>query len=429
VTSYRLMDGASGRPGVGSSGTQPPASATALSGNYVVGTCFKVTTACWFQGYWWFVTASGGQSTSPQKFALWSANRDGAAGARGSVISATVITSGTLSAGFNYVPLAAPVPLTIGWTYMATTGWVSATGIPLTDSQFGSGAPYSSGITNGPLAGFSNTDGSNADPFGNIQCAYSRVGADPAVNFPNTDDGGFNGWIDLQVTDTPPPNATYRLFPSVEGWQTGTAPDYNTTNDPDGYTIGNTFALAQQCKLLKLWFLSCSGVAALPTRCAIWDVNSQTEIAGTDISSPSWLTESGGAGSAGGGWVYCDYSGSGVVLPSGRNMIAAVYIASGQTWRGFSIPFWGTGGISGGPAINLGANGLNYGVISAPSTAGGTPLQGGYNGPGTPWGFPGSWNNPENDWTDVEVTAAPRPGRSMQRKNNASAGSGSSGYC
>jgi hypothetical protein len=404
------MDGVAGRPGVGSSGTQPPASTTGLTGPYVVGTCFKVTSACWLEGYWWYVCASGGQETAAQKFALWSANRDGSASAQGSVIPAATVTSGTLTAGqFNYVPLATPVPLTIGWTYMATTGWSPAVGIPYANAQFGSGNPYSAGIVNGPLTGFSNLAGSNPDPFGNIQCAYNRVTADPAVTFPNTDSSSFNGWIDLQVTTTPPANATYRLFPSLEGYQTGVAPDYNTTNDSDGYSIGNTFALTRQCTLLKLWWLSCSGVAALPTRCAVWDVGSQAEIAGTDVTSPTWLNESGGAGAAGGGWVYQDYSASGVVLPAGRNMIAAVFIASGATWRGYSIPFWGTGGISGGPAINVGASGLNYGVMTAPSTAAGVPLQGGFSGPGLPWAFPGTWNNPENDWTDIEVAPVPVP--------------------
>ncbi len=406
MTSYRLMDGSAGRPGVGSSGTQPPGSTTGLTGPYVVGTCFKTTSPCWLEGYWWYVCASGSQPTGAQKFCLWCANIDGSAGRRGTVIPAATITSGALSPGFNYVPLATPVPLTIGWTYLATTGWVSGTGIPYTANQFGSGKPYSAGITNGPLTGFSDQDGSNPDPFANYQAAYDRTAGDPAADFPSTDDaGGFNGWLDIQVTTTPPAGATYRLFPSVEGYQQSIGPDYNTTNDPDGYTIGNTFLLSRPCNLLKLWFLSGSGVTALPTRCAVWDVATQTEIAGTDNASPTWLNESGGAGSAGGGWMYCDYSGAGIVLPAGRNMIAAAFYptSGGNTWRSYSIPFWGTGGISGGPAINLGAHGLNYGVISAPSTAGGTPLQGGYNGPTNTWGFPGQWNNPENDWTDIEV--------------------------
>jgi hypothetical protein len=411
VTSYRLMDGQAGRPGVGSSGTQPPAAATSLSGPYVVGTCWKVTSACWLEGYWWWVTSSGGQPTGAQEFCLWSANINEGSGNRGSVIPAATVTSGALSAGWNYVPLATPVPLTINWTYVVTTGWASGSGIPYSGSQFGSGNPYSAGIVSGPLTGFSDTGGSNPDPFLNLQCGYDRTAGNPAADFPTTDGGAFCGWLDPQVTTTPPAGATWRLFPSVEGWQTGESPDCIVINDTDGYTIGNTFALSQQCRLLRLWFLSSSGATALPTRCAVWDVATQTEIAGTDVISPSWLAESGGAGSAGSGWVYCDYSGAGIVLPPGRNMIAAAFYptSGGQQWRGYSIPFWGTGGVSGGPAVNVGAGGLDYGVISAPSTAGGVPLQGGYNGPSSTWGFPGQWNNPENDWTDIEVSPLPAP--------------------
>jgi hypothetical protein len=213
----------------------------------------------------------------------------------------------------------------------------------------------------------------------------------------------------LQVTDTPPAGSTYRLFPSTEGWQTGTAPDYQAIGDTDGYTIGNTFQLAAPCTMLKLWFLSASGCTSLPTRCGVWDVTTEAIVAGTDNPSPSWLAEGGGAASPGGGWVWCDYSSTGIVLPAGRPMIVSAFNAGPATWRGVSLPFWGTGGISSGPAINLGAHGLNYGVISAPSTAGGVPLQGGFNGPGTPWGFPGNWNNPENDWTDIEVAPFTSP--------------------
>lgn len=412
MTSYRLMDGVSGRPGTGSSGTQPPAATTFLGGPYVAGTCFTVTTPCWLEGYWWFVCASGGQTTAAQQFALWSANRDGSAATRGSVISAGTVTSGTLSAGWNYVPLAVPAPLTIGWTYIASTGYNTDPngGIPYTDAQFGASNPYSSGIVNGPLTGFSDSGGSTPDPFGNFQCCYIRTGTDPTANFPSTQSNGFNAWLDLQVTDVAPAHATYRLFPSIEGWQLGTAPDFNSnSSDTNGYTVGNTFLLGQPCTLLKLWFLSESGAAALPTRCAIWDVNTQTVVAGTDSNPPSWKNESGGTGTAGGGWVYADYSGAGITLPSGKNMITAVFRASGSIWRSWSIPFWGTGGISPPTAINIGAGGLNYGVISAPSTAGGVPLQGGFDGPGNPWAFPGTWNNPENDWVDVEVSPVPPP--------------------
>lgn len=404
MSTYRLMDGAAGRPGTGSTGTQPPASPTAYSGPYVTGTLFKVTSTTWFQGFWWWVAS--GQSTAAQKFCLRAANASGAGNNTGTVIPASVVTSGALSAGWNYVPLPAPILLTQKWTYIAATGWTSTgAGFPLTDAQWGSGNPYSAGIVNGPLTAFSDQSGSSPDPFGCIQSCFSISGADPAATFPASSDGSFLGWLDVQVTDQAPAGASYRLFPSLEGWGTGIPPDFSPVQDTDGYAVGNTFSLSQPCTLERLWFLSPSGAAILPARCAIWDVTTQTVVAGTDRPSPSWLAESGSAASAGGGWAYADYSAAGVTLPAGKNMIAAVWSAGGSLWRSYSIPFWGTGGIT-GSAIAVGAAGLGNGPLSAPSTASGTPLQGAFEGPNTAWAYPGSWDAPENDWVDVEVTPA-----------------------
>src|SRR5262249_30349791 len=145
------------------------------------------------------------------------------------------------------------------------------------------------------------------------------------------------------------------------------------------------------------------GATVLPSRCTIWDVLGQSVVAGTDNAAPVWKNESGGAGVAGGGWVYADYSASNIVLPSARNMIASVFKSGAVgNWRSFSIPSWGSGGLA-GSAINIGSAGLSNGPISAPSTASGVPLQGGFSGPNLAWAFPGSWDATENDWTDVEV--------------------------
>lgn len=38
MTTYNLMDGQAGRPGVGSSGTQPPTGPTAATGGWLLGT-------------------------------------------------------------------------------------------------------------------------------------------------------------------------------------------------------------------------------------------------------------------------------------------------------------------------------------------------------------------------------------------------------
>jgi hypothetical protein len=337
VTTYRLLDGVAGRPGTGSSGTRPPVAPTSYTGGYVAGTVYKVTSTTWLQGYWWWVAS--GQDTAPQKFCIWSENIDGT-GRSGSVIPTSVVTSATLAAGMNFVPLPAPVPLTRGWSYIAATGMNSTgPGFPLSDAQWASGDPYSAGIVNGPLTAFSHPSGSRPDPFGSVQSCFSVAGSDPTVTFPASDDGAFLSWLDVQVTDQPPAGATYRLFPSIEGWGLGNAPDFNVVQDNDGYTVGNTVSLAAACRPLRLWFLSGSGAAVLPSRCAVWDTVTQAVVAGTDKVSPAWLAEGGGAASAGSGWVYADYSASGVVLPVGRNLIPAVWTAGGSPWRGYSIPF------------------------------------------------------------------------------------------
>lgn len=403
MTTYRLLDGVAGRPGVGSSGTQPPATPTSFTGGYVAGTAYKVTGTAWLQGYWWWVAS--GQATAAQKFCIWSENIDGA-GHSASVIPSSVVTSGTLAAGMNFVPLPSPIPLTRGWSYIAATGMTSTgAGFPLSNAQWGSGDPYSAGIVNGLLTAFSHTSGSRPDPFGSVQSCFSIAGSDPTVAFPASDDGAFLSWLDVQVTDQAPAGATYRLFPSLEGWGLGNSLDFNAVQDDDGYAVGNTVSLSAPCSPVRLWFLSGQGAQVLPSRCAVWDTTTQAVVAGTDKTSPAWKAEGGGTASAGSGWVYADYSASGVTLPAGRNLIPAVWTAGGSLWRSYSIPFWGSGGIS-GSALALGANGLGNGPLSAPSTVGGTPLQGAFEGPNTAWAFPGNWDAPENDWVDLEVQLA-----------------------
>ena len=87
-----------------------PASPVSYTGSFLAGVLFCVTSNCWFEGYWWWVCSSG-QSTSPQKFALWQVY----GGAEGNVVPGSVVTSGTLTAGqWNYIPLATPLQLSIG---------------------------------------------------------------------------------------------------------------------------------------------------------------------------------------------------------------------------------------------------------------------------------------------------------------------------
>ena len=102
MTTWRLMDGASGRPGVGSSGTQPPSAGTSYTGDYLAGLVFNVSAgSLWFEGYWWWVPSTVSQ-TGAQKFALWQ-EVSGGGGGSGMLVPGSVVTSGTLTAGqWNY---------------------------------------------------------------------------------------------------------------------------------------------------------------------------------------------------------------------------------------------------------------------------------------------------------------------------------------
>jgi hypothetical protein len=149
------------------------------------------------------------------------------------------------------------------------------------------------------------------------------------------------------------------------------------------------FQLSEPCKLDNIWFYSASGAAALPTRCAIWNVSSQSVVAGTDNTSPSW------SGAAGSGWVACSYSG--VTLPAGDYKVSAFY-GGGSEWYMATTGYWAAGGIGG--------SGIAAGPVTAPGTSTATsPGQNTYN-KGS-WAYPqtyASGGNGENNWVDVEVT-------------------------
>lgn len=389
MTTYRLMDGASGRPGVGSSGTQPPSAGTSYSGDYEAGLAFQVTSGgLWFGGYYWWVPATGGQ-TGAQKFALWQLT----GGAAGTLVAGGTVTSGTLTAGqWNYVPLATPLLLTPGVAYCAATAFACTTGFPDTKNQFGSTDPYAAGITNGPLMAYSSLTGSAAVPGDWLaQSPYSTATADPATQLPATNDDDDLLWLDVQVGTTAPSGATYRAFPNMP-YPVG------ETAQSGAYTLGMEFSLSQACTLEGIWHYSAPSSAVLPSRCGIWNAGTTAEVAGTDNSSPSWLLPGGGAASAGDGWVYCDYSAAGVTLQASVNYkVSTFYGGSGTDWFGVTTSFWSTG---------PGSAGITAGPLSVPDNAAASPGQNSWNA-GITWTYPATSSSPENDWVDVEVTPAP----------------------
>ncbi len=178
--------------------TAGPSSAVSYSGPFIAGVAFSVTSGgTWFDGYWWWVCPSG-QSTSPQKFALWQVYTN----ATGNLIASGNVTSGVLTPGqWNFVALPAPIPLAINATYIATTGFND--GFPDTNDSFGAGDPYSAGIVNGPLTAYSDTTGTKPAPFSVNQGVFSVASNDPTAAMPAYGYSSANFWMDLQVDTNP----------------------------------------------------------------------------------------------------------------------------------------------------------------------------------------------------------------------------------
>jgi len=361
--------------------TNGPSSASGYSGNYLAGVAFEVTGGgIWFQGYWWWVCNSG-QQTGAQKFALWQV----AGASTGIVIPGSTVTSGALTAGqWNYVPLPTPIPLSINTAYMAATGFACTAGFPITANAFGSGGPYANGITNGPLFAYGS---STALAHSVAQGAFSTSSADPSAVMPAAAYQNSNFWMDLQVTNTAPAGASYRLWPSQPdpyNWQPDT-PSFN-------WTLGTEFTLSQACTVNNIWFYSPSGTGQLPTECGIWDASTQTLVAGTHNSSPSW------SGAAGSGWVACRYSG--VTLPAGGYKVTVFNGATSvDAWSATTYPYWSSTG--------FGAGGITAGPLSAPNNASAhSPGQSTYH-QGTTFTYPNTYASGVGSptyWVDIEVT-------------------------
>ena len=389
MTSYRLMDGASGRPGVGSSGTQPPSSSVSFTNPITLSTAFQVTQgAIYLQGFWYWL-ADAGQPAGPQPFCLWQVTGTTLVAAGGLFVPGSQVTSAPLSLGWNYVPYATPLALTPNTPYRAQTGFTG--NFVDTDNQFGATQPYAAGITNGPLMAYSDTGGSAPFPAwvggGGVggQCGFSTASADPTATYAGVGNNSFLSWVDVQVTDVVPAGVSYRIWPNYP------AGGPLRTDDSNGYTIATEFTLSQPCHLNAIWWYSPAGAADLPTRCLIWDTGSQLAVAGTDNPSPSW------SGAAGAGWIKVPYDGS-VILPAGSYKTSVFHPALGNHWFSDVADYWHTAGGGGYP----GANGITNGPLSALTDGASSTGQSSYHI--TTFGYPATGDGGANDWTDVEVT-------------------------
>ncbi len=380
--------------------TSGPSAPAAHTGPFLSGVVFEATTGgCWLQGFWWWVCPTG-QSTAAQEFALWLPYNN--VPDAGVLIAKATVTSGALIPGqWNYVPLNAAVPLTIGQSYIAVTGLTGA--FPITNNSFGSGDPYADGIVSGPLVAYSDVGGSRSQPYGIGQGLFSGGGNDPTKIMPvYADSQHSNFWLDIQVSTEAPPGSSYRLWPTLPA-----IPGYggSPTNPPDTspQSFGTEFWLSQDCKLNNIWFwsppasaseLTTPGVNVLPSECAIFDVTSQAMVAGTHQAPPAW------SGAAGSGWVACPYSG--ITLPAGKYKTC---VWSGANELFFAEQRWYFG--NGGPAS---ASGITTGPLYSPNVAQATSPGNSSYQDGTSFLYPDTFDtgdDGETRWVDVEVTPVP----------------------
>ncbi len=152
------------------------------------------------------------------------------------------------------------------------------------------------------------------------------------------------------------------------------------------YNFGVQFAVSQSVTLTGIWWYSGSGSASLPIACALYNANTQAQIAGTLNNSPTW------SGAAGSGWVKCTYSSP--TLSNGINYVAVVLHGSNIYYQ--LNGYWTSGG---------GSSGITNGPLSAPSSAGSVNGQMTYL-PGGSIAFPTSTVTGYDFGVDVEVTTS-----------------------
>ena len=396
MTTWRLFDGAGGRPGNG------PATGTAFAGSYIAGNMFCVSQGGkWLTGYFWWVAASG-QDTAPVggfKFALWQL----ATSSTGVLVPGSVVSIASLTAGqWNFVPLPTPLLLapsasnSYGSVYLAAIGYTAAAGFPSTQNVFGLGDPFANGIVNGPLIAPSShyvgstQDAGNAFAWTKPQCPFSTAGSDPSVIMPGSNDADDNLWIDIQISDQAPAGATFRAFPNMPQFV-----DPGSGAQATAFTLGLQFSVSQACQLKKIWHWSPSGATVLPTRCGLWNVGTQTEVAGSDNSSPTW------SGAAGSGWISVSYA-SGPTLAAGTQYKVSTFTSDNVDPWFQAFPSWWGG--APGPF----SSGFTQGPLTIPGNAAASPGQNSWN-QGIAWTYPNTSTNPEYDAVDVELLPIAAP--------------------
>ena len=299
----------------------------------------------------------------------------------GSLVPNSTVTSGALTAGqWNYVPLPAPVPLAIGATYVAATGF--SDGFPDTNNQFGSGDPYSAGIVNGPLTAYSDASGSLPSPFKTAQAVFSVASTDPTTSCRSTVPvPATSGWTSRSHDSAP--GTSYRLWPSYPTLPGHIDSDTGRLHAGHGVPAVGVLHAGQHLVLLRIR----RGRAADPVR----DLECQVAKRGRGHRQHVAILVRSGRVRLGGVCLQRRHASRGG-LQGGGVLRRRVEVVPGHNG------YWG----SGGP----GANGITAGPLTAPGTSAATsPGQCTYNYGS--WAYPQTYasaGNGENYWIDVEVT-------------------------
>lgn len=329
MTTFRLWPG------------NPALAASSYSGPFEAGITWQVTQGgMWLQGYWWYVPAGG--ATSPQEFCLYCLTSSSA----GTLMPAATVTSGALTAGtWNYVPLAAPVPVAIATPYMAATGFTANGTFASQSSQFGTGGPYVSGLANGPLTAFSDATGGGTlgtgNPWGGMpQGTFGTASADPTAHMPVGGSNSASFGLDVQVSTVAPPGyrGPWSLYPGTVAARAGASPD---TAVPYGVAV--EVACTAACTVTAIRYYSPSAATVLASWCGVWDVATTTCIG--EQLSPSW------SGAAGSGWVAASLPAPVTLVPGRRYKLQVnVTVSSVATLKDAADPWGPAGSLSGGIA-------------------------------------------------------------------------------
>lgn len=168
------------------------------------------------------------------------------------------------------------------------------------------------------------------------------------------------------------------------------------SSDVTEYTLGMEFSLSKDAPLAEIWFYSPATATGLPVGAAIWDINANAIVSGTQNDSPVW------SAAAASGWVKVVYDRS-VVLTAGTKYSVAIKKNTTGLVYGLTPHYWDTTG--------AGASGKSSGIISAPNDVSAVHGQDAFT-TGASWALPNGSFNAANYGIDVGVVIPPTSGGS-----------------